>query len=348
MKAVVYDSSARRVALREIREPVAAGGEVLFTPAYAAICGSDLHMYGGSDAYGWVASPLVLGHEAAGYIDGGRELFVLDPYIPCGQCKMCRLGNTSTCMGPSGGRAKHAPPWSLQYGFRRPGAQAARMAVRRENLVPVPPGLPATLAALTEGAAVAVHALEVGRPLFAGGPLENAVVVGPGPVGLSATYALTTRGARTAILGLPRDAPRLERAGRLGAASLATSSEALEATVDEWTGGAGVDLVIEATGAEEAFSLALRVVRKGGVVVAVGIPGRPHSVQVREIVRGGVIVAGSYGVTRADLEATLALLARDVERSGALLDRAFPLTDADAAYRHAKASSGKVLIEVSP
>jgi L-iditol 2-dehydrogenase len=305
-------------------------------------------MHCGSDAYGWVASPLVVGHEVAGRIEGSSELFVVNPYVPCGTCKMCRLGNTSTCMGPSGGRGKHAPPWSLQYGFRRAGGQAGLMAVRRENLVAVPRGLPATLAALCEGAAVAEHALGVSAPLLGGAPLDTAVVLGPGPVGLAATLALGARGARSAVLGLPRDASRLERARRLGAAGVSTSPDALEATVDEWTGGAGVDLVVEATGVEEAFQLALRVVRKGGVVVAVGIPGRPFSIQVREIVRGGVVVVGSYGVTRADIEATLELLARDVARSEALLDRTFPLGDAAAAYAHAGASSGKVLLEVAP
>lgn len=348
MKAVVHDAPAGRVSLQDAPEPQPLPGEVLLTPAYAAICGSDLHMYAGSEAYGWMPSPMVIGHEIAGRIPGSDQLFVVNPYLPCGRCKMCRLGNTSTCMGPSGSRGKEEPPWSLQYGFRRPGGHASRMAVRRENLLPVPAGLPATLAALCEGAAVAMHAVKTAVSLLAGAPLETAVVLGPGPVGLGATLALSARGVRTAVLGLPQDDPRLARARQLGAAAVASVPADLEASVDEWTEGAGVDLVLEATGAEPAFQTALRLVRRGGLVVVIGIPGGPFSIRVREIVRGGLVVAGSYGVTASDLVETLDLLAQDVPKSQALFDRSFPLAEADAAFAHANRSSGKVLLEVTP
>lgn len=222
------------------------------------------------------------------------------------------------------------------------------MAVRRENLLPAPAGLPVTLAALCEGAAVAMHAVKTGAPLLVGAPLETAVVLGPGPVGLGATLVLATRGVRTAVLGLPQDAERLTRARRLGAAEVASAPAALEASVDAWTRGAGVDLVLEATGTEPAFQMALQLVRRGGVVVAIGIPGAAFSIRVREIVRGGVVVAGSYGVTALDLVETLDLLAQDVTKSQALLDRAFPLAEADAAFAHASRSSGKVLLKVAP
>lgn len=347
MKALVYDGAARAVSLRDVPEPVPREDEVLLVPAYGAICGSDQHLWGGSPAYGWMPSPIVIGHEVAGRIPGGDELFVVNPYVPCGVCKMCRQGNTSTCAGPSGGREKDAPPWSLQYGFRRPGGHAEAMSVRRDNLVPVPRGLPARLAALCEGAAVAVHAIKAGVPLLLGARLETAVVLGPGPVGLGATLALAARGVRTAVLGLPRDAARLARASRLGATEVVTSPAELEAVVDGWTGGAGADLVLEASGAEQAFQGAVRVVRRGGVVVAIGIPASPFSVQVRDLVRGGVVVAGSYGVTGFDLVETLALLAHDVPRAEALLDRAFPLADAAEAFAHARKSGGKVLLEVA-
>jgi threonine dehydrogenase-like Zn-dependent dehydrogenase len=349
VKALVYDGAARRAALADVAEPEPAEGEVLLTPAYSALCGSDVHMSAGSPAYGWMPSPIVIGHELAGRIPGSDALHLVNPYLPCGVCKMCLRGNTSTCLGPSSaGRGKEQPPWSLQYGFRRPGGHAERMVVRREALLPVPAGLPARLASLAEGVAVAVHAVKVGVPLLLGARLETAVVLGPGPVGLGATLTLASRGTRTAVLGLLRDAERLARAERLGADAALDAPEALEATVDAWTARAGVDLVIEATGSEAGLRTALAAVRRGGVVVAIGIPGAPFAVSLREIVRGGVVVAGSYGVTAADLVETLDLLARDVARSEALVDRAFPLADAAAALSHAARSSGKVLLEIAP
>lgn len=348
MRGVVYDKAARKAALAQIPSPEAGGsGEVLFHPSYAAICGSDLHMYQGSDGYAWVRSPLILGHEAVGTIPGEEGLFVLNPYIPCRECPMCRLGNTSLCMGPGGGRGKESPPWSLQYGFRRHGTMAEVSSVERANLVPVPAGLSPYLAAMAEAAAVSRHGIEAGMGLLAGAPAETAVVLGPGPIGLSAALVLAARGVKTAVLGLAaRDADRLRRAWSLGAESAVDDARALEGVIDGWTHGAGADLVIEATGSEGAWETAISAVRRGGVIVSLGIPHGPLSLKVREVVRGGVIITGSYGVTPSDLSATLQLLKENETKAMALLDRAFPIEDAEEAFSYATRSSGKVLLSL--
>jgi len=347
MRAVVYNRDVRKARLDELPVPVTESpGEVLFRPCFAAICGSDLHMFLGSDGYSWVRSPLVLGHEAVGRITGTEGLFLLNPYIPCGECTMCRLGNTSTCMGPGGGRGKESPPWSLQYGFRRHGGMAETIAVERANLVPVPPGLSPYLAALAESVAVSWHGIEAGIRLLAGTAVETAAVLGPGPIGLGASLVLSARGVRTAVLGLPQDAERLRRAGILGAEAVADDARALEAAVDRWTTGAGLDLVVEATGTETAWETAISVVRRGGAIVSIGIAHGRLSLKVREIVRGGVLVIGSYGVTPSDLAAALVLLEENEERGMALLDRTFPLAEADEAFPYATRSGGKVLLSM--
>jgi threonine dehydrogenase-like Zn-dependent dehydrogenase len=347
MRAIVYDRDARSGGLSELPVPEPAGaGEVLFRPSYAAICGSDLHLFQGSEGYGWVRSPLVLGHEAVGTLPGEAGLYLLNPYIPCGACRMCRTGHTSTCMGPDGGRAKESPPWSLQYGFRRHGGMAEAMTVERSSLVPVPPGLPPRLAALAESVAVGRHGVEAGARLLGGAAAETAAVLGPGPIGLGAAFVLAARGIRTAVLGLPRDAERLRRARSLGAAASTDEARALEAAIDGWTQGTGADLVIEATGTEAAWETAIGLVRRGGVIVSLGIPLGRVSLKLREVVRGGVVVTGSYGVTLADLTATLAFLAAHAEQGMALVGRSFPLAEGEAAFRHASRSAGKVLLAV--
>jgi threonine dehydrogenase-like Zn-dependent dehydrogenase len=223
---------------------------------------------------------------------------------------------------------------------------AEAIAVERRNLAPLPPGLSPCLAALAESVAVSWHGVEAGMRLLSGTAVETAAVLGPGPIGLSASLILSTRRVRTAVLGLPRDAERLRRARRLGAGAAVDDTRALEETVDGWTNGAGVDLVIEATGTEEAWETAVSVVRKGGVAVGLGIPHGRLSLKVREVVRGGVVVTGSYGVTPSDLAAALALLTENEERGMALLDRTFPLEEGEAAFRYATRSGGKVLLSI--
>lgn len=71
-------------------------------------------------------------------------------------------------------------------------------------------------------------------------------------------------------------------------------------------------------------------------------------VRVRESVRGGIVVAGSYGATVADLVETLDVLARHVDKSRSLLDRTFPPADASVFFVHASHSIGKLLPEVAP
>lgn len=347
MRAVLYNRHARKAGVGDLPVPeVEIPGEVLFRPSYAAICGSDLHMFLGSDGYSWVRTPLVLGHEAVGTVPGEEGLFLLNPYIPCGACKMCRIGNTSTCMGPSGGRGKESPPWSLQYGFRRHGGMAETVAVERGNLVPVPVGLSPHLAALAESVAVSWHGIEAGMCLLSNTAVETAAVLGPGPIGLSASLVLSARSVRTAVLGLPRDAERLRRAATLGAEATVDDPRALEEAVDGWTNWAGVDLVVEATGTEEAWETAISVVRRGGAIVSLGIPHGRLSLGMREVVRGGVIVIGSYGVTPSDLAAALALLQKNEKRGMALFDRTFPLEKGEDAFLYATRSGGKVLLSI--
>lgn len=347
MRAIVYEREARKAGLAEMpAQRPSSSSEVLFQPGLAAICGSDLHMFHGSPAYGWVLPRLILGHEGVGTVAGEEGAFVVNPYLPCGACTMCRRGETSTCMGPAGGRGKESAPWSLQYGFRRHGTMGEAIAVERGSLVPVPDGLAPELAALSEGAAVSWHGIEVGAQHLLGAGLETAVVLGPGPVGASATLFLGARGVKVAVLGLPRDGERLRRTERLGAAAAVSDGKALEETVDAWTDRAGVDLVIEATGSEAAWATALSVVRRGGAVVGLGIPGQALSLEVRKLVRGGVGVCGAYGVRRSDLERTLGFLHAHQERALALFDCTFPLGRGGEAFEYAAGSSGKVLLDV--
>lgn len=347
MRGIVYDKVTRKAGLTDLPVPVLGSPEeVLFHPTLAAICGSDLHMFLGSDGYAWVRSPLILGHEVVGTIRDEKGLFLLNPYIPCGRCTMCGMGNTSLCMGPDGGREKESPPYSLQYGFRRHGGMAETIAVERRNLIPVPPRLSPHLAALAESVAVSYHGVNAGTGLLPGSSPETAVVLGPGPIGLSAALVLATREVKTAVLGLPKDADRLRRAVLLGASAAVDGAEPLEHDVDAWTDGEGVDLVIEATGTAAAWEAAVRVVRRGGVIVSLGIPHEILPLKMREIVRGGVVVTGSYGVTPADLSGVLDLLAGQEERGAALFDRTFPLERGEEAFSYAMRSSAKVLLSI--
>ncbi|HXP97669.1 MAG TPA: alcohol dehydrogenase catalytic domain-containing protein, partial [Telmatospirillum sp.] len=83
--------------------PDPAPGDVRIRVERAGICGSDVHILHGSNAF--ARYPRVIGHEFYGRVDapgagvtlasGARV--VVDPVISCGHCYPCRVGRPNVC-----------------------------------------------------------------------------------------------------------------------------------------------------------------------------------------------------------------------------------------------------------
>ena len=104
-------------------------------------------------------------------------------------------------------------------------------------------------------------------------PGENVAVVGLGVLGLGAVALGPFFGAR--VVGLGNSPTRLEMAERMGAhAAFLSDSPDLEANLNEFTDGAGIDLVILTANPWPAYRTAVEVVRPNGRVSIVALPGR--------------------------------------------------------------------------
>ena len=189
MKALVY-TAPNEVTFRDEPEPVAGSGDVMLAVEAAGICGSDMHAFHGRDPRR--NPPLILGHElAARILDGplaGRRVTV-NPLITCGRCEYCVTGRDNLCARRT------------MIGMTRPGGFAERIAVPERTLIEIPDAMPARVAALTEPAATALHALNLGmralsRPL----PETRMRVVGGGAVGLLAALLAHAYGCRDVSL----------------------------------------------------------------------------------------------------------------------------------------------------
>ena len=133
----------------------------------------------------------------------------------------------------------------------------------RRNLLRVPERLSFEEAALVEPLACAVHAVEETGVRGS----ESLAVLGAGPLGLMLVCLARQRGAR--VFCIARRPERLALAERLGAE--ATLDLELGVDTVAWLrervpGGRGADRVIEAVGRTEAWELAIRLARPGGVV----------------------------------------------------------------------------------
>lgn len=176
MRALVLRSGG--LVVDDIAEPEPDAGQVLVAPRAAGICGSDLHLL---DLAGKAETPgpdMVFGHEfCAEIVDHGPGT---DRTLAAG---------TLVCSLPLAYSASRGVAMLGTTPLRN-GAFAERMVLNENLLLPVPNGLSAELAALTEPMAVGWHAVAMARLDDGAVPL----VVGCGPVGLAVIAALKVRG----------------------------------------------------------------------------------------------------------------------------------------------------------
>lgn len=265
MKAVVKTGKGPGlVELKDIAEPTPKPNEVLIEIKAAGICGSDIHIYHDEHPY-W--PPVILGHEFSGVIKSvGEEVkgwrpgarVVAEPHTrACGVCYLCRTGNIQLCS------QKRAPGWGID------GAFAKYLVMPYHLLHSIPEGVSFAEAALAEPAAIAVSALE--RSLI---QVEHFVVAfGPGPIGLLSAMVAKGAGASQVILiGRTSSAKRLQVARELNIDHVVDSNKQdILDLVGKLTHEQGADLVVDASGAQEAIAKGIEMLRRGGRFCAIGV-----------------------------------------------------------------------------
>lgn len=254
-----------KMELRTVDVPKPKSDEVLVKLDYVGVCGSDLHYFetGAIGDY-IVKPPFVLGHEAAGEVvevgAGVKDLkmgdrVALEPGKTCGQCEMCRGGKYNLCPDVV---FFATPP--VDGVFQEYVAHEAKLCFK------LPDNVSNLEGALVEPLSVGYHAARQGGAQ----PGQKAVVMGAGCIGLVSLLALKAMGVEDVYVIDIMD-QRLSKAKELGASAVINSrnENALD-RLNELTGGAGIDLAIEAAGHEMTTRLAIDAAKKGAVIVLVG------------------------------------------------------------------------------
>ncbi|HET7676645.1 MAG TPA: L-threonine 3-dehydrogenase [Candidatus Limnocylindrales bacterium] len=287
MRALVKEAPGPGAAFREVPLPVPGPGEVLVRVEAASVCGTDLHIERwdpwAQENFG--PTPMVFGHEMAGTVVGrgpGAEriplgsLVAAETHLVDWDCYQCRTGRAHVCqhlriLGV------HAPGTFAEY-----AVIPERNAWVTEDLSPV-------VAALQEPMGNAVHAIFVEE--IAG---LSVAVLGCGPIGLMAIAVARVAGARR-IFATDVNAERLELATRMGADAVLDARQDVVAWLRQATGGDGVDVVLEMSGAEAALHQGLAAVTNGGRVSLLGTHTRPATVDLsEEVIFKGIRL---YGIT---------------------------------------------------
>jgi L-iditol 2-dehydrogenase len=203
------------------------------------------------------------------------------------------------------------------------------------KMIPLPPGLaPETFIGGGCGLVTALHAVDRARLRLE----ESVAVLGVGPVGQSCVALASLSGAGE-IVAVDGVAGRLELARGMGATHTIgldlPRSERL-ARARALTRGRGPDVVIEASGAPEAVSEALDLVREGGRVVVCGHYTDNGPVEIHphwQVNRKHVELRGCWGSRYEHFHRAVALAARfgDLKPWRQMAAGARPLRDVAAA-----------------
>jgi L-iditol 2-dehydrogenase len=272
MKALVKTRKGKGfVEVLDVPSPTINESDVLIAVKACGVCGTDLHIYNDEFPY-W--PPVILGHEFSGEISavGAKvagwnigDRVVGEPHtLACGSCYLCRTGNPQICA------QKRSPGWGID------GAFTSLMRWPEPHLLHrVPHSLAFDLAALTEPLANVVTDVLLTQSIIPG---DVVAVAGPGPIGIMACLVAKYAGARhVAILGTDIDeSTRLPLCRRLPAIDsvLNVQRDDVVRRITDLTAGRGVDTFIEASGSPAAFLTGAQIVKKLGIVTAIGLTGK--------------------------------------------------------------------------
>ncbi len=311
-----------RFELREVPQPQPGAGEVLVRVHNCGICGSDLHYYHG----GFPVPAVCPGHEISGEIaevgSGVAHLhpgdrIAVEPLITCGHCPACRRGDYQICRE------------FRVLGTQADGGFADYVRVPASAAFPLPAGLPWAVGALSEPAAVCVHAVRLAGVRLG----QRVLVLGGGSIGLLAALVARAAGAGEVLI-TARHAHQKEAAARLGARPFGDDRDG---ELSAYGSDHPIDVVIETVGGSaDTLSQALYYVRSGGVVSVLGVftgavSINPLLLVLKEARLIGSLTYGRAGAT-SDFEVAIDLLDKNRQLVAPLITHRFPLDQIDEAF----------------
>ncbi len=344
--AILYDD--RSIRMGEAPDPAPGTGEVLIQPAFAGVCGTDLHIFRG-EFRSRVTFPAILGHEFGGTIVGlGKgvtglnvgDRVAVDPIVSCHRCAPCLAGQINAC------RTLKLLGVDLAGGF----GQLLNVPVG--HIFALPENVPLHHVPLVEVYSLGHHILRRGRVQ----PGETVAILGAGKLGLCVLDVLCHSAGAAVSMIVDVQALRLGTARKLGVdfAIDATKEDPVERVL-EITKGVGVDCVIECVGhhhpvegQEAPLGQAVKMIRNGGRIVTAGLGEQPSSVHFKTLViKEGEIIASR--VTLGEFPRAIRLLAKGLLHPDALITHRMPLRDITAAFDQLdreEASTIKIVVDV--
>ncbi|MDR3121392.1 MAG: zinc-binding dehydrogenase, partial [Clostridiales bacterium] len=164
-------------------------------------------------------------------------------------------------------------------------------------------------------------------------PTDVVLVSGPGAIGIMAAQVAKAYGAKVVLSGTGADRERLALAASLGAdRTVNIEEESLETVLRDLTGGKGPDAVLECSGAAPAINAAVRLIKKRGWYVQIGLTGKPVTFDLEAVNYREPHFSGSLGSRRTSWVSALALQKAGKVRLEPLVTHKFPITEWKEAF----------------
>lgn len=309
-------------------------GEVLVRVAMCGTCGTDLKIYDGhfpltlpfgafTPGHEWTGTVVAMGEDVDEVGLGDRVC--IEAHHGCGRCDNCLVGKYTACLNYGNPSKGHRAT-----GMTANGGFAEYVLHHVSSLYKIPPQVSYQDAVLLTTAGTGLYGLDAAGGYIAG---QDIAIFGPGPVGLMTVQACKQLGAAKVILVGTR-ANRLEMGQRLGADHLIHAREQDPvAVIRELTGGLGVDLAIECSGALETPQQCAEVTKRGGKILVVAFYPGPVTLDLSSVVRNDITIYTTRGEGGNNVKRAVALAAQGRLRGSELVTHTFPLEEITEALR---------------
>lgn len=339
--AVLYGKE--HLEIEEVGVPALGAGDLLVRVKAALTCGTDVKVFRRGYHARMIVPPALFGHELAGDVVAvGSEVerfhtgqrIVAANSAPCGVCFYCRKGKENLCEDLLFNNGAYA-----EY-IRIP-----RRIVEKNTHV-IPDSVSYQDAALVEPLACVLHGVEETGIQ----PGDHVAVIGLGPIGCMFIRLAKLFGANVIAIG--RRQSQLDRAARLGADAglINADGEDVIPAVHKLTNGRGVDVAIEAVGNPEAWHLAVKLLRRGGIVNFFG--GCPNdskiSLDTNLLHYSEITCKASFHHTPKLIRRALEIISRGEILARDFVNRVEPLHNLLDVMRHLMSHNGHMKTAIIP
>jgi NADPH:quinone reductase-like Zn-dependent oxidoreductase len=326
------------IVLEEVPDPRPNPGEALVKVRACALNHLDLWVRRGI-ARVPVPLPHIPGSDVAGEVVSavgsdfrqGQRVMV-QPGLSCGRCGACLAG-----------RDNHCPTYDV-LGYLSDGGYAELVKVPLQNLIPLPDGIPFTIAAAFPLTFLTAWHMLVTKARVSPGE-DVLVLAASSGVGQAAVQIARLHGAR--VFATAGSDEKRKRARALGATEVLDHyQDDLAAAVRALTNRRGVDIVVEHVG-QATWDRSIRCLARGGRLVTCGATSGPAgNIDLRALFSRQLTIKGSFMGSKGELWRAAELFFAG--RLAPVVDRTFPLAEAASAQKwlEEQRQFGKVVLEV--